>query len=331
MSSSERIPPIAFVSAITGCILWGSALSIVKIALEEYDPVFLVFARMAISALVLTPIVFYRFRPIRIYSRRDFLLLVLLTLCDPVGFFTFEALALQHTSASQASMMWAVAPLLNTMAALLILRERTSRPVIICFIVAMAGVMLLTAGGGVSEHASNPVLGNFLELLSLCGAAGFLVILRFLRGRYPAMLVVWFQSLGATIFFLPALAFDSVALPTEFNFGPFLSLLYLGACVTFGAQACSAFAVARMPVSRLSALSNMIPVVGVLTGMLLLGETMSPIQWVASALVLGVVLVSQHLQRKDSDGGGGGREESLVDEALRKEEAGKPLLAQAEP
>ena len=331
MSSSERIPPIAFVSAITGCILWGSALSIVKIALEEYDPVFLVFARMAISALVLTPIVLYRFRPIRIYSRRDFLLLVLLTLCDPVGFFTFEALALQHTSASQASMMWAVAPLLNTMAALLILRERTSRPVIICFIVAMAGVMLLTAGGGVSEHASNPVLGNFLELLSLCGAAGFLVILRFLRGRYPAMLVVWFQSLGATIFFLPALAFDSVALPTEFNFGPFLSLLYLGACVTFGAQACSAFAVARMPVSRLSALSNMIPVVGVLTGMLLLGETMSPIQWVASALVLGVVLVSQHLQRKDSDGGGGGREESIVDEAIRKEEAGKPLLAQAEP
>ena len=103
------------------------------------------------------------------------------------------------------------------------------------------------------------------------------------------------------------------------------------ACVTFGAQACSAFAVARMPVSRLSALSNMIPVVGVLTGMLLLGETMSPIQWVASALVLGVVLVSQHLQRKDSDGGGGGREESLVNEALRKEEAGKPLLAQAEP
>ena len=331
MSTSKRVPPIAFVVAIAGCLLWGVALSIVKIALEEYDPVFLVFARMAISALVLTPIVFLRFRPIRIYSKRDFLLLVLLTLCDPVGFFTFEALALQHTSASQASMMWAVAPLLNTMAALLILRERTSRPVIICFIVAMAGVMLLTAGGGVSEHASNPVLGNFLELLSLCGAAGFLVILRFLRGRYPAMLVVWFQSLGATIFFLPALAFDSVALPTEFNFGPFLSLLYLGACVTFGAQACSAFAVARMPVSRLSALSNMIPVVGVLTGMLLLGETMSPIQWVASALVLGVVLVSQHLQRKDSDGGGGGREESLVNEALRKEEAGKPLLAQAEP
>ncbi len=326
MSSSEKIPPIAFVSAITGCILWGSALSIVKIALKEYDPVFLVFARMAVSALVLTPIILFRFRPIRIYSKRDFLLLVLLTLCDPVGFFTFEALALQYTSASQASMMWAMAPLLNTMAALLILRERTSRPVIICFIAAMAGVMVLTAGGGVSEHASNPALGNFLEFLSLCGAAGFLVILRFLRGRYPAMLVVWFQSLGATIFFLPALALDSVVLPATFNFGPFLALIYLGACVTFGAQACSAFAVARMPVSRLSAISNMIPVVGVVTGMLLLGETMSPVQWAASAAVLGVVLVSQHYQKKDSGDDAGKPEENIVDKAIRKEESGKPLL-----
>ena len=330
MSTSEKVPPIAFVSAITGCILWGSALSIVKIALEEYDPVFLVFARMAVSVLVLTPIVFFRFRPIRIYSKRDFLLLILLTVCDPVGFFTFEALALQYTSASQASMMWAMAPLLNIMAALLILRERTSRPVIICFIVAMAGVMVLTAGSGVSEHASNPALGNFLEFLSLCGAAGFLIILRFLRGRYPAMLVVWFQSLGATLFFLPTLAFDSVALPTAFHLGPFLTLIYLGACVTFGAQACSAFAVARMPVSRLSALSNMIPVVGVLTGMLLLGETMSPIQWVASALVLGVVLISQHYQKKDSDGEGDGREKNIVDKAIRKEEEGEPLLSNAD-
>lgn len=330
MSTSNKIPPIAFVSAVTGCVLWGSALSIVKIALEEYDPVFLVFARMAISALVLTPIIFFRFRPIRIYSKRDFLLLVLLTLCDPVGFFTFEALALQYTSASQASMMWAMAPLLNTMAALLILRERTSRPVIICFIAAMAGVMVLTAGGGESEHASNPVLGNFLEFLSLCGAAGFLVILRFLRGRYPAMLVVWFQSLGAAIMFMPALAFDSVALPAAFNFGPFLALVYLGACVTFGAQACSAFAVARMPVSRLSAIGNMIPVVGVLTGMLLLGETMSSIQWAASAMVLAVVLISQHYQKKDSDGDGGSRKETVVDEAIRKEEEGEPLLADAE-
>ena len=330
MSTSERIPPIAFISAITGCILWGSALSIVKIALEEYDPVFLVFARMAISALVLTPIVLLRFRPVRIYSKRDFLLLLLLTLCDPVGFFTFEALALQYTSASQASMMWAMAPLLNTMAALLILRERTSRPVVICFVVAMAGVMVLTAGSGVSEHAGNPFLGNFLEFLSLCGAAGFLVILRFLRGRYPAMLVVWFQSLGAAILFLPTLAFDSVALPAAFHLGPFLALVYLGACVTFGAQACSAFAVARMPVSRLSAISNIIPVVGVLTGMLLLGETMSPIQWAASAAVLGIVLVSQHYQKKDSGGDDGGRTENIVDEAIRKEEAGKPLLSSAD-
>lgn len=297
---NKSIPPIAFIAAITGCLLWGSALSIVKIALVEYDPIFLVFARMGIAFLVLTPIVLIRFRPIRIHSGKDLMLLILLTLCDPVGFFTFEALALQHTSASQAGMMWALAPLLNVMAAWVILRERTTRPTIVCFMVAMGGVVMLTAGGGISEHAANPVLGNFLELLSLCGAAGFLVILRFLRGRYPAMLVVWFQSLGASILFLPALSMDSVMLPAQFNLAPFITLLYLGACVTFGAQACSAFAVARMPVSRLSALSNIIPVVGVLSGLVILGETLSPVQWTACVIVLGAVLISQYYQKHES-------------------------------
>lgn len=299
MDAKEKsIPTIAFVSCVTGCLLWGSALSVVKIALEEYDPLFLVFARMGIAFLVLTPIVLLRFRPIRIYSKKDLSLLILLTLCDPVGFFTFEALALQYTSASQAGMMWALAPLLNVMAAWAILRERTTRPVIICFLVALVGVLMLTAGSGISEHAKSPILGNFLELLSLCGAAGFLVILRFLRGRYPAMLVVWFQSLGASILLLPALFIAPEILPHGFNLLPFVTLVYLGACVTFGAQACSAFAVARMPVRRLSAISNIIPVVGVLTGIVVLGETLTAIQWVACGLVLGAVMVSQYYQER---------------------------------
>ena len=320
-NKEAKIPVMAFVAAITGCILWGSALSVVKIALEEYDPIFLVFARMAIAFLVLTPIVFLKCRPIRIYSKRDAFLLVLLTLCDPVGFFTFEALALQYTSASQAGMMWALAPLLITMGGWLILGERTTRPVIMCFLIAMGGVMMLTAGGAANEHASNPLLGNFLEFLSLCGSAGFIIILRFLRGLYPAMLVVWLQSMGAAILFLPALFFDPTVLPTQFNLTPFLVLFYLGACVSFGAQACSAYAIARIPIPRMTALSNSIPVVGVLSGLVLLGESLSGIQWGACAVVLSAVAISQYYQRNETASCKESAAEKLApNDELRKEE-----------
>ena len=293
----EQGTKLAFIILILGCMLWGSGLVVGKIALREYHPLFLVTIRMLLALMVLTPIILIKFRPIKLYSKKDFGLLVLLTLCDPVAFFALEAMALKYTSASQASMVWALHPLLNTMAAWVIIKEKTTLPVIMCFLLAMAGVVMLTATGEVSEHASNPMLGNILEVLSLCGAAGFVVIVRFLRGRYPVPLVVWFQSLIASVLFLPTLALDSVTLPTTFHWEPLLATLYLGICVTLGAQACSAYALARVPVPRFSSLANLIPVFGVLLSMLLLNETLLPLQWSACVVVLGAVILSQRFQR----------------------------------
>lgn len=302
MDSTPQVPvqqtPAAFAVLLLSCILWGSGLSFVKIAQADYDPVFLVFIRMFIAFLVLTPIVLFRCRPFRIYSKRDLGLLILLTLCDPIGFFTFESLAMQYTSAAQGSMIWALAPLLNALAAWLILKEKTSLPVFICFFAAIAGVGVLTVVGENNEHASNPVLGNFLELLSLCGAAGFMIILRFLKGRYPALFVVWFQTLGASIALSPTLFLGIAELPTEFNWGPFMAMLYLAVCVTLGAQASAAYALARISVPRMSAIENSTPVFGVICGLVILGEALLPLQWAASVVVIGAVLVSQHYQRK---------------------------------
>ena len=297
---TAKIAPVTWAALLGGCAMWGSGMAVVKIALQNYDPVFLVGARMIMAFVVFTPFILWRFRPIRI-RKKDIPLLTLLILCDPVGFFTFEALAMQHTSAAQASMMWAMAPLLNTVAACLILREKTNLPTVIGFIVAMAGVIMLTTTSGESEHASNPVLGNFLEFLSLCGAAGFLVILRFLKGRYPAMLVVWIQCLGASIFFLPLMFFMDGTMPTEFPVGPTIALIYLGVCVSFGAQCFSAYAVARIPIPRTAAFGNLIPVIGVLCGLILLGESLLPIQWVACAIVLGAVIASQKFAPKQPE------------------------------
>ncbi len=292
----EQGTKLAFIILVLGCMLWGSGMAVGKIAVTEYHPVFLVCMRMLIALLVLTPFVWIKFRP-RIYSKRDFGLLILLSLCDPVGFFAFEAMALKYTSAAQASMVWALHPLLNTVAAWLIIKEKTTAPVVICFLVAMGGVVLLTAAGGANEHAANPVLGNMFEVMSLCGAAAFVVILRFLKGRYPVPVVLWFQSLIASLIFLPMLSLDAVTLPTELNWEPIVATLYLGICVTLCAQGCSAYALARIPVARFSSFANLIPIFGVLLSMLLLGETMLPLQWAACVVVLGAVILSQRFQR----------------------------------
>ena len=161
---------------------------------------------------------------------------------------------------------------------------------------------MLTATGEESTHASNPILGNFLEFLSLCGGAGFMVIVRFLGGRYPATLLVWIQCVGASLFFIPLILLQPDSVPTELVLEPTIALVYLGVCITFGAQFCVAYALARVPVTRISAISNLIPVIGVLFGILLLGESLLPIQWLACAIVLGAVIISQYFQNKAERG-----------------------------
>lgn len=287
----------AMVSLLASIFLFGTALSVVKIALVDYDPLFMVFIRMLTAFLVLTPLVLIRCRPLRIPSKRDLGLLILLAMFDPIGFFVFEALGVQYTSSSQAGMMWALGPLLNTMGAWIILRERTTPTMIACFLVAMGGVMLLTLSSAVDEHASNPILGNFFIFLCLCGAAGFMVILRFLRGKYPAILVVWVQTMIGTVFLLPTLPLGLAPLPQAFHWESFMTLIYLGVGVTFGAQACAAFAVARMPIAKYSAMENLVPVVALFTGLIVLGERMLPLQWLACAIIFAAVLVSQRVHR----------------------------------
>ena len=56
-----KVPPLAFVTLVVGCILWGSGAAIGKIALSAYDPIFLVVCRLVLAFLVFTPIIIYRF------------------------------------------------------------------------------------------------------------------------------------------------------------------------------------------------------------------------------------------------------------------------------
>ena len=66
MGERENTPAIAFVALVTGCVLWGSGAAVGKIALSVYNPIFLVIMRLILAFVVFTPVVIWRFWPIRL-------------------------------------------------------------------------------------------------------------------------------------------------------------------------------------------------------------------------------------------------------------------------
>jgi drug/metabolite transporter (DMT)-like permease len=178
------------------------------------------------------------------------------------------------------------------MGAFFFLRERISRMTLVGFLIALIGSVWLSLAGGADEHASNPVLGNFYELLAMLCAMGYTLLLKHLSARYSAFLLTAMVAFVGTIFFLP-LALLSAPLPSSISPMGIGAVVYLGILVTVGAYGLYNFSVSRMPASQASGFSNLIPVFTLLFAILLLGERLNAMQMLAAVLVFAGVLLSQ--------------------------------------
>lgn len=275
---------------ILAMLLWGSSFMSMKLALRAYHPLTMVFGRMAIASLVF--LLFHKkLRQCR-YVKGDWKYLLLMALCEPCFYFVFESYAMLYTTASQAGMVSAIMPLIVAFAATLLLKE-TLRPTTIAgFLIAVGGIALISFQSVASEHAPNPLLGNFLELLAMCFAAGYTVLARFLGKRYSAFVLTASQMFLGTLFFLPMLLLPSTPFPTTFALIPSAAILYLGIAVSFGAYSLFNYGLQTLPASQASAYINLIPVFSVFFAWLILGETLTKLQSAGMLVVLSGVWLS---------------------------------------
>ena len=286
---------IPTLSLIMASLFWASSFVALKIAFRSYHPMQVIFGRMFIASLCL--LVFLpALRKIN-WRRRDIKYLLLMAISEPCLYFIFEAKALQHTSASQAGMITAMLPLLVAIMAWAWLKEKISRQTLGGFCLAIIGAGWLSLASDTDFNAPNPLLGNFCELLAMVCAAGYTVSLKHLTSHYPPLLLTAFQSVIGSIFFFPFLLMPQIGFPHSWEPLPGLAIIYLGTVVTLGGYSCFNFGVSRVPASHAAGFVNLIPVFGVVLGMLVLGDQLNLSQWLACGLVFGGVWLSSRKER----------------------------------
>lgn len=290
MRNSQKLLPI--IGFILAMLLWGSSFIAMKIAFRAYEPLHVIFWRLAIATccfmLLLPRLRRQRIRP------GDWKYLGLMGLFEPCLYFIFEALALQYTSASQAGMVTAILPLTVAVIAALWLKEQISRANIVGFLLAIAGVWWLSISGEASAEAPNPLLGNFLEFIAMVCATGYIITLKKLTSHYSPLFLTAAQIAIGALFFLPTLfLLPAPETPLRLTDSSTLALVYLGIFVTIVAYGLYNFGVSRIPVSQASAYINLIPVFAVMLGFAILGERFSNQQLLATLVVFSGVVISQ--------------------------------------
>ena len=276
---------------VLAMLLWGSSFVAMKYAFAEMEPMIVIFGRMVVGSVCFLPFLrsFSRLK----LTRAHILPLVGMGLFEPCLYFLFEAKALELTSASQASMITTMLPLLVAMAAGLLLGELISRKVVVGLVLAAVGAIWLSLGGTSSIHAPHPVLGNFLEFLAMISATGYIILLKKLSSSLPPFFLTAVQSVIGAVFFLLVLLVLRVQVPATLSIPGLLAILYLGTFVSVGAYGLYNFGVSRVPANQAAAFINLIPVCTIVLGFILLGERLTGWQMVACLLVFTGVIISQ--------------------------------------
>ncbi|MDE1464994.1 DMT family transporter [Spartinivicinus poritis] len=294
-TTSQSTPWFVYSILVLAMLLWGSSFIALKIAFSHYSMWLVIFARMLIATLCF--LACFRRISFRQYQPGDLKLFLMMVLCEPCLYFIFESLALEHTSAAQAGAVTALYPALVTIGAWLVLKEKPSKLLLTGLVIAFIGALWLTFLSEKSEHAPNPLLGNFLELIAMILAAFYTIVLKKLAFRYNAITLTAVQSVAGTLFFLPfALNSD---LPTQIELEPTLAIIYLGSVVTCGAYGLYNYGVSQLSANSTSTFVNLIPVFTVILAAIILDEWLTTTQLIAVTLILtGVIIGQQKWQLK---------------------------------
>ena len=284
-------PLFPYFCLMMAMILWASTFVVLKLAFRIYDPMVVIFGRMAVASLcsLFFPFVFKNIR----VRTKDIKYIVFMVVCEPCLYFVFEAEALVHTSAAQAGMITSMMPLMVAIGAWLILKERLTIQACIGFSIAITGALWLSFASRASVNGPNPLLGNFLEFMAMVCASGYALALKKLTRNYSPLFLTFIQAFTGAVFFFPLLFLPGIQLPVKLEPVPLYAIFYLGSAVTLGAYGLYNYGVSKIPASQATAFINLIPVFSLIMSALVLGERFSSVQYMASGVVFFGVILSQ--------------------------------------
>lgn len=317
-----RPSPIPYLVLFAGVLVASTASIMVRFAQGAGVPSLSIAAgRLALAALILTPLAWARVSPeLRGLRGRD-LALALASGCLLAAHFASWISSLAYTSVASSAALVATSPLWVGLASLLILRERLAWPTVAGIAATLVGTLLIVLSdsvggdlaalgrllrgeGGLAAAGgqANPTLGNLLALLGAATASGYLLIGRDLRRRLSVLAYIYVvYATAAAVLVVWCL----VARQQLLGFSPYAYLLILGLALGPQLLGHTAFnyALAALSATFVAVAILGEPIGSALLALLVLGEGFAPLQLAGFVLLLAGIVVASRAERRPAEGG----------------------------
>lgn len=299
---SPAVPVAAYASLALSMTLVGSYVALSKILVLVFPVMLLAWLRFGIGAVAMAGWVKRRpqERPLSPADRR------LLFWESFFGNFLFSVCMLfgvSLTSALAAGVIMAAIPAAVAVLSWLLLGERISGRVQLAIVLAVGGIVLLSAGKAPDTAAGDAgwrmLLGNALLFAAVCCEALYVVIGKKLTGnvsakRISALVNLWGWALVTPFGLVLAMQFDFSAVSP----GHWLLLVFYSLAASMITVWLWMTGLRHVPAASAGVFTVFLPISAALVGVLALGERFTPLHALAFGLALaGVVLATWPARR----------------------------------
>jgi drug/metabolite transporter (DMT)-like permease len=271
-------------------LIWGSSFLLMKFALQQVGPLWLSSVRILFAAVIFVVYLLWSRRPMP-RTRTEWFWLAFVGVVNTTIPFALVAWGVQYVDTGLSTLLMATVPFLSlTLAHFTLHDERLNVVKGVGLLMGFVGVGLLATR--VWGGRANALAGVLAMLAStLCYAVCLVAIRRFLREVQPLVIAGVSISFGA-LACLPLLFVVSWPVFSEFNTTTWLSTLSLGTVHT-GVAYFLFYNLVGVWGPRASLVTYAMPPIGVILGVVVLGETMDWRLVVGGAVILGGIVLAR--------------------------------------
>jgi drug/metabolite transporter (DMT)-like permease len=285
--------------------LWGMSFTSTKIILNTgFPPLTIALLRFAVAAAVMFAILRIKEKRTAV-SKADLPPLALSGLLGVTFYFFFENRGIRLTTASNASLIIATIPVFTLAADMVFFRHRVPLYKLGGICLSIAGIYALIRAGrtqapGTGGSAGGDFAGSLLMLGACFSWVAYIVLSKKFTAGLSGLAVTSYQFMFGTLFLVPlALLERSSWVPM--GLGPWLNLLFLSLLCSAAAYFLYLYGLFRLNPTTVSSYINLIPVFGALSGVVVLGERLLPLQVLGGiAVITGVVIVNLRFGEKQA-------------------------------
>ncbi len=288
--------------AIFVAAVWGTTFISSKILIEQgLSPAEIMFLRFVIAYI---GIVIFSREKLWCNSLKDELLMVVLGISGGSLYFLLENTALVYTQASNVAIIIAATPLLTTLAVDLISRqERINRKIYYYSALSLIGVGLVVFNGKFILKLN--VLGDLLTLGASVMWVIYSIVILTVQERYSSLMITRKIFFYGILTLLPYFLIE----PMEISWTQLCEPVVAGNLLFLGVLASLICYIGwNVVIEKLGAVDStnylyLNPIVALVTSYLVLGERITWLAIIGTALILAGVILSERMQRNNSKKG----------------------------